>query len=93
MAICLEFEIHQTESILEKYSSVYFTPPLINSENDSGNIVLKDSSTQTQELFEEYDIPQPNILVNDFTKWLTTIDGDCYNEETSKKILRLLKTC
>ena len=92
MAICRGFEIHQNEKIFEAEgenflkSSVYFTPPETNSAN-SGNTLLKDSSTQTQELDEGYDIPKTEILVEDFMKWLTTMDGGCYNEETAKRLL------
>ena len=72
----------------EKYlnSSVCFTPPETNSAN-SGNTIMKDSATQTQEFDEEYDIPKTEILVDGFMKWLTTMDGGCYNEETAKRLL------
>ena len=48
---------------------------------------MKDSATQTQEFDEEYDIPKTEILVDGFMKWLTTMDGGCYNEETAKRLL------
>ena len=58
----------------------------VSDKNDSGNIALKDSSTQTQELFEEYE-----YIGQRLTKWLTTMDGGCNNEETSKKASSIIK--
>ena len=67
--------------------SVYFTPP----ETNSTSILMQDSSTQTQEGTAEYEIPKTEVLVEDFNKWLTTIDGGCYNEYTSKLASLIVK--
>ena len=48
-------------------------------------------STRTQEGTAEYEIPKTEVLVDDFNKWLTTIDGGCYNEDTSKKASLIVK--
>ena len=63
--------------------SVYFTPPERN--------FTKEASTQTFPV-EENVILQTDSLVEDFKLWLTTMDGGCYNDETSKKAYLFVKS-
>ena len=87
--ISVEIEADDTQETSPKKGdtttnqSVYFTP----TERD----FTKKASTQTFS-GEENIILQTDTLVEDFKLWLTTIDGGCYNDETSKKAYLVVKS-
>ena len=87
--ISVEIEADDTQETSPKRGdtttnqSVYFTPTERN--------FTKEASTQTFPV-EENVILQTETLVEDFKLWLTTMDGGCYNDETSKKAYLVVKS-
>ena len=50
-----------------------------------------DSSTQTDMLHLEENESDSTDLVKSFSSWLTSMDGGCYNEQTSNKATLIIK--